>query len=184
MEWEQLILCQPGPAALRPGSCHRSSVVFAGFDLQAGHYYRVELNPEPPYQNFRGADGRAASQSVLFFTTQGASDAVKAKLAKPRVLSLVAANGATEVDQELKEIRVTFDLPMTNGYSWAGGGEHYPGYGVKNAYWLDTHTCVLPVALKPDHQYELWVNSESAINFQSADGVPTEPVEYTFKTGR
>ena len=149
--------------------------------LEAGSYYRVDINTY--HQNFRGTDGRAAAQCVVYFTTRGASRTTQAKLTKPGIVRLSPPNGAVDVDPNLKEITVTFDLPMTKGYSWAGGGEHYPGEEVKTAYWLDEHTCVLPVALKPDHRYDLWVNSESAVNFQSEDGgVPAEPVNYTFKT--
>jgi hypothetical protein len=37
--------------------------------------------------------------------------------------------------------------------------------------------------LKPNAQYRLGLNSPSFKNFQSAGGVPLEPVVYTFKTG-
>jgi RNA polymerase sigma-70 factor (ECF subfamily) len=149
--------------------------------LEAGHYYRLDINAYN--QAFRGADGRAAAQSVLYFTTQGASQAVKAKLTKPKVVSLIPPNGTTDVDPNLKEIRVTFDLPMTSGYSWTGAGDQYPGSPGNNAHWIDDYTCVLPVALKPDHPYTLGVNSVAAVNFQSAGGgVPCDPVEYTFRT--
>jgi beta-lactamase regulating signal transducer with metallopeptidase domain len=150
--------------------------------LEAGHYYRVEIN-RTDRQGFIGADGRAADQFILYFTTQGAGEAVKAKLTKPRIISLEPANGATDVEPNLKEVRVTFDVPMWTGYSWAGGGDDYPGLESGKVYWLNEHTCVLPVELKPDHQYNLGINSRSAINFQSADGgVPADPVGYRFRT--
>jgi beta-lactamase regulating signal transducer with metallopeptidase domain len=148
--------------------------------LEAGQFYRVEIN-RTDQQDFRGQDGRAAAQSVLYFTTQGAGEAVKAKLTKPRVVCLAPTNGATQVDPSLSELRVTFDVPMWKGYSWTGGGGQYP-YGGK-VHWLDDYTCVLPVALKPDHQYSLGINSVAAMNFQSAQGrVPADPVEYRFRT--
>jgi len=149
--------------------------------LEAGHFYRLEMNAYN--QAFRGTDGRAAAQSVLYFTTQGVSEAVKARLTKPKVVSLIPPNRATEVAPNLEEIRVTFDVPMTRGYSWTGAGDHYPAGTGNNPYWIDDYTCVLPVALKPDHQYNLGINSVSAVNFQSADGgVPCDPLEYTFTT--
>jgi beta-lactamase regulating signal transducer with metallopeptidase domain len=148
--------------------------------LEAGQFYRMEIN-RTDQQDFRGKDGRVAAQSVLYFTTQGAGEAVKAKLTKPRVVCLAPPNGATDVDPNLSELRVTFDVPMWKGYSWTGGGDHYPYGG--NVHWLDDYTCVLPVALKPDHQYSLGINSVAAVNFQSAQGrVPSDPVDYTFKT--
>ncbi len=151
--------------------------------LEGGRYYRVELNPEPPYQNFRGADGRPAAQSVLCFTTRGAGEAIRAKLTRPKVVSLLPPNGATDVDPNLKELRVTFDLPMWQGYSWTGGGDDYPPCKGQRPYWIDDHTCVLRVALTPDHRYRLGINSLAAVNFQTADGrVPCDAVDYTFKT--
>jgi hypothetical protein len=82
----------------------------------------------------------------------------------------------------LKELRVAFDMPMGRGYSWTGGGDPCLG-GDKKGRWIDDHTCVLTVTLKPDHQYKLGINSVYAVNFQSAGaGVPSDPVAYTFKT--
>jgi hypothetical protein len=39
------------------------------------------------------------------------------------------------------------------------------------------------VKLKPNWEYRLGLNSFSHKNFQSAHGVPLEPVVYTFSTG-
>ena len=43
-------------------------------------------------------------------------------------------------------------------------------------------TCVLPVELEPGKEYRLGLNSPSHKNFQSAGGVPLDPVTITFKT--
>jgi hypothetical protein len=148
--------------------------------MEAGHYYRVEVN-RTDQQDFRGLDGRAAAQSVLYFTTHGADQAVKAKLIKPKVVRLAPPNGATDVDPDLSELRVTFDVSMCKGYSWAGGGDQYPCGG--QVHWIDDYTCVLPVALKPGHEYRLGINSLAAVNFQSAEGlVPADPIDYSFRT--
>jgi hypothetical protein len=151
-------------------------------ELEAGRYYRVEIN-RTDQQDFQGQDGLAATQFVLYFTTQGADPAMKVKLTKPTIVCLAPTNGATDVDPNLSELRVTFDVPMWKGYSWTGGGDRYPSGG--EVHWIDDFTCVLPVVLKPDHEYDLGVNSVVAVNFQSAEGrVPSDPVEYAFKTGR
>ena len=53
----------------------------------------------------------------------------------------------------------------------------------KRATWSDDRmTAVLPVVLKPHWDYRLGLNSMSHNNFQSAWGVPLQPVLYTFKT--
>jgi hypothetical protein len=81
-------------------------------------------------------------------------------------------------------LRVTFNVPMGGGCSWTGGGPEFPTIPEgKEPFWTEDHkTCVLPVALKPNSQYRLGLNSPSFKNFQSAGGVPLEPVVYTFKT--
>ena len=53
----------------------------------------------------------------------------------------------------------------------------------KQASWSkDGLTCTLSVALEPDREYELGLNSLSHNNFQSQSGVPLPPVLYTFRT--
>ena len=85
---------------------------------------------------------------------------------------------------KIKELRVTFNVPMDAGFSWTGGGEHYPKIPEgKGPSWTKDHkTCILPVELQPDWEYRLGLNSLSFKNFQSAGGIPLEPVEYSFKT--
>jgi hypothetical protein len=84
----------------------------------------------------------------------------------------------------LKVLRVTFDRPMAEGFSWTGGGPEFPtipeGQGAK--WSRNRRTCTLPVALQPDKSYRLGLNSPSFKNFKSREGVPLEPVVYRFKT--
>ncbi|MFH1918333.1 MAG: hypothetical protein ABIP48_00385 [Planctomycetota bacterium] len=74
---------------------------------------------------------------------------------------------------------------MSAGFSWTGGGPRFPNIpGGKGPHWTeDRKTCVLPVELKPDSEYILGLNSPSHKNFQSAAGVPLEPILYKFATG-
>lgn len=150
--------------------------------LEAAKYYRVGIN-STSFQNFKSADGVPARPSAIYFTTKGASDALKKKATVPTIVGLEPKNGAQDVDPELKEIRVTFNVPMGGDFSWAGGGETFPGAEGKRAFWTeDKKTCVLPVDLKPGREYMLGLNSPSHKNFQSEGGVPLVPVRYTFKT--
>ena len=151
--------------------------------LEAGHYYRIGIN-SMSYQNFRSAKGVPARPSAVYFTTKGASAELKNKTAKPKIVGLVPKNGAKDVDPGLTEIRVTFNVPMSDGCSWTGGGPAFPkGRDGQKIYWTEDHlTCVLPVQLEPGKEYRLGLNSPSHKNFQSAGGVPLEPVVYTFKT--
>jgi bla regulator protein BlaR1 len=151
--------------------------------LEAGHFYRVGIN-STSYQNFRSANGVPASPSAIYFTTRGASEDLKRKASKPQIVGLNPKNGAQDVDPNLTEIRVTFNVPMGGGCSWTGGGPDFPkGREGKQVYWTeDQKTCVLPVQLEPGKTYRLGLNSPSHKNFQSAGGVPLDPVGYTFRT--
>jgi beta-lactamase regulating signal transducer with metallopeptidase domain len=151
--------------------------------LEAGHYYRVGINSQS-FQNFRSAKGVSARPSAIYFTTKGASQDLKRQTAKPQIASLNPKNGTMDVDPKLAEIRVTFNVAMGDGFSWTGGGPDFPKTpGGKKAFWTDDHmTCVMPVELEPGKAYRLGLNSPSHKNFQSAGGVPLDPVTITFKT--
>ena len=153
--------------------------------LAPGKYYRVGINSKS-YQNFRGANGFSAKPSAIYFTTKGASSALKSKIQKPMVVSMSPANGARDVDPGTKELRITFSVPMGGGFSWTGGGPQFPAIPEgKRPFWTeDKKTCVLPVALKPAWDYRLGLNSPSHKNFSSAAGVPLDMVEYKFSTRR
>jgi len=66
----------------------------------------------------------------------------------------------------------------------SGGGAHFPKVpdGQKPRWSEDRKTCVLAVELKANWEYRLGLNSPSHKNFQSAGGVPLDPILYTFKT--
>jgi len=151
--------------------------------LQAAHFYRVGIN-STSFQNFRSAEGVPARPSAIYFTTQGASEEMKRKASKPQIVALEPKNGATDVDPSVTELRITFNVPMGGGFSWTGGGPEFPTIpdGKKPSWSADHKTCVLPVALQPGSTYRLGLNSPSHKNFQSAGGVPLDPVNYTFKT--
>ncbi|MGA2799203.1 MAG: Ig-like domain-containing protein [Thermoguttaceae bacterium] len=151
--------------------------------LSAGKYYRVGINSQS-FKNFQSASGIPADQTAIYFTTKGAGQELKNKVKQPEIVSMSPANGAKDVDSKIKELRVTFNVPMDAGFSWTGGGEKYPKIpeGKGPSWTKDRKTCILPVELQPDWEYRLGLNSLSFKNFQSASGIPFEPVEYSFKT--
>ena len=151
--------------------------------LEKGQFYRVGIN-STSHRNFRSAEGDPAPCTAIYFATEGASRAVAARVRVPKIVKMVPENGATDVDPKVKALRVTFDVPMGEGMSWTGGGEHFPEMPVgEQAKWTGGgKTCVLPVTLQPGHEYQLGINSPSHINFQSKWGVPVAPVRYQFKT--
>jgi len=153
--------------------------------LEAGRYYRIGINSKS-HQNFRSGDGVPALPAAVYFTTRGAGEELAAQTRKPVIVNMRPADGATGVDPNTAELRVTFSVPMAGGFSWTGGGAAFPPprEGGRPHWTEDRRTCVLPVILAPDHQYRLGLNSPSHKNFQSAAGVPLDPVVYTFQTGR
>ncbi len=151
--------------------------------LEKGKFYRVGINSSG-YGNFQSARGVSFPSSVLYFTTEGASAEVRNRLRVPKIVELKPANGASNVDPSITELRVTFDVPMGKGMSWTGGGPSFPESPTDSrAEWAaDGKTCVLPVSLRPGRSYRLGLNSLSFNNFQSESGVPLAPVVYQFKT--
>ncbi|HZN37469.1 MAG TPA: DUF4932 domain-containing protein [Planctomycetota bacterium] len=110
---------------------------------------------------------------------------VEALLAKaPKVVSMTPANGQQDVDPATTALVVTFDRPMKDG-SWAvvGGGDNYPGTKGKPPSYDDSRKVLtVPIKLKPDWSYELWLNHGKFDTFRSEDGTPLQPVHVTFKT--
>ncbi len=103
----------------------------------------------------------------------------------PTVVSLRPAAGATDVEAEaVTELVVTFDRDMqTSAFSFCGGGPAFPKIpDGKRPFWRDARTCVLPVALEPDHTYRMSLNCPAATNFRSKDGAQLAPVPWTFTT--
>jgi len=106
-----------------------------------------------------------------------------ARADRPQVEKVSPENGATDVDPATRELRVTFDQDMENhGYSFVGGGPAFPGAG--RPRWIDARTCVLPVRLAPERDYQLSINSERFQNFRSQKGEPAEVYPIHFRTGK
>lgn len=106
-----------------------------------------------------------------------------AAAAPPKVAEFDPPDGSQAVPPELRQIRITFDQPMTRGgYSLCGGGDDYPDV-LCPARWVDDRTLAVPVKLRPNHQYRLAVNSPDFDNFRSATGEPAVVTAYSFKTG-
>ena len=152
-------------------------------ELEKGTYYRVGINSKS-FRKFRSEQGQSAPCAVIYFTTQGASKSVQSRVRVPKPTKNYPANGASDVSPGIKAIRVTFDMPMSQGMSWTGSGPNFPqSRPGTSARWNSSRkSCTLPVALKPNHEYRLGLNSYAHINFQSKWGVPMQPVVYEFKT--
>lgn len=101
----------------------------------------------------------------------------------PKVASMTPENGARDVDPDLEAITITFDRPMGGGYSFVGGGPHYPETIGRPEFDSTRKTVTLKVKLKPDWDYEFWLNRGKFNSFRSEDGVSLKPVRVEFRTG-
>ena len=142
--------------------------------------YEADRETYPSFDSF-------VPRIVAFFDAYAGrfDEEMKADAAnRPKVVSLSPENGAAGVSPNTTELRVTFDRPMKAGFSWCGGGAHYPEVpdGQRPHWTADRKTCVLPVRLKPNWRYTLGLNSPSYTGFTSAEGVSLKPVAYTFAT--
>ena len=111
-------------------------------------------------------------------------DQLRAELSKrPHVATMVPANDAQDVDPATTAIVITFDRPMQDG-SWAvvGGGEHFPQITGKLSYDAARKVLTIPVQLKPDWDYEFWLNRGKYDSFRSADGAVLASVHVRWKT--
>jgi Peptidase family S41/Bacterial Ig-like domain len=99
----------------------------------------------------------------------------------PRVVKAVPDNGATGVDPLTREIRVTFDQPMGEGFSFVGGGPAFPKT-TGRPRWVDERTCVTGVQLEPGHDYRLSINSTRFAGFRNKAGEPAVPYPIAFST--
>jgi hypothetical protein len=151
--------------------------------LEKGQFYRVGINATS-FQNFRSALGVPAETTAIFFSTKDAPRAIANRVRVPKIVKSNPEIGESEVDPRLSIIRVTFNMPMGEGFSWTGGGPSFPTIpvGEKPRWSRDGKSCTLPVKLEPGHKYEFGLNSVSHKNFSSKWGVPLEPVEFKFTT--
>lgn len=110
------------------------------------------------------------------------------KTSRPVVIKTVPEAGATDVDPNLKEIRVTFSKDMING-NWSvcktTPEENFPENpddGSKMHYLPDKRTCVMPVKLQPGRTYVLWFNRGQYMAFRDTSGKSSWPYELVFET--
>jgi hypothetical protein len=125
---------------------------------------------------------------VAFFNDyeeKAAAQEAALRLKRPKIVSMVPANGATDVDPARTTFQVTFDRPMKDG--WAIDASPEPGEMLqvlagKPSYDAKHTTWTVYVTLRPGRKYSFMLNSGRYSSFQSQEGVPLEPTEVTFQT--
>jgi hypothetical protein len=104
----------------------------------------------------------------------------------PKIVTMFPENKAKNVDPNIPQVYLTFDIPMSNGRAWAQRDNNTAlDYDKENnVFWTaDKLTCVAPVKLQPNKKYEILLNFKPFIGFTSINGIPSEAVFYTFETG-
>jgi hypothetical protein len=145
----------------------------------------VDVDTKAGVRRFFMVDAQAkTAQYVNAFERQVVRlGSAQGKTAAPKILFTKPVDGATDVDPALKEVTVTFDQDMNEGFSWTGSGPEYPPSAEgAQAQWRGKRTCVLPVKLEPGHHYRVGINSVSYRNFQNASGQSAEPASLNFTT--
>jgi hypothetical protein len=105
----------------------------------------------------------------------------------PSVVKTVPQAGEKNVDPSLTEVRATFskDMMTDRMWSWAmNSRETFPEIDANKIRYLgDRRTCVLPVKLKPNKTYVIWINSQKYNSFRDTANHPAVPYLLVFQTG-
>lgn len=103
--------------------------------------------------------------------------------AAPQVVRLDPPNGARDVDATRNSLAVTFDRAMDpEGWSWViEGPESAPDLG-EAVFDATAHTNTVQARLLPGKTYVLWINSPRYSYFRSVEGVPVQPLRWSFTT--
>jgi hypothetical protein len=131
----------------------------------------------------RYPDMDAFMPRVVTFFDDYAKKAGRLAGRKPKVVTMVPANGAKNVDPSLAEMKVTFNRPMKDG-NWAviGGGPSFPEMTGKPSYDATRTVLTIPMRPKPNWEYRLWLNRGQFNSFMSEEGERLESVAVTFRT--
>jgi len=107
----------------------------------------------------------------------------------PSVVKTVPQAGGTAVDPSLKEIKVTFSKDMMTDRMWAFcqiSKDSFPKRpeGQEIRYLPDKRTCVMPVELKADKTYVIWINRGRFNSFRDTKNNPAVPYLLVFRTAK
>jgi hypothetical protein len=132
---------------------------------------------------FNGYSGRV-EQDVAALVEEKRKELAAFQEKSPRVVSLVPANGAQDVDPGLEAIVVTFDRPMKPGRMavMSFEADKFPKMPGKAAYDGTRTVLTIPVTLEPGREYVLGLNGEGFLVIQDDQGNPLVPFVIKFRT--
>jgi len=101
----------------------------------------------------------------------------------PKVTSTVPSDGDINVDPALQFITVNFDRELSApGCSFCLGAKAFPSVEGSPLFENGNKTVKLKVKLKPNTEYEIWLNKDETLGFKGKDNIPLYPVLIKFKT--
>jgi archaellin len=120
---------------------------------------------------------------TLAFAVRAADDKITLASVPAVVVKAVPQAGSDAIDPATTEIKVTYSKDMKDKtWSWSTASQDSFPETTGKPHYLDKRTCVLPVKLKPNSTYAIWLNSENFGNFKDTDGKPAVPYLLVFKT--
>lgn len=181
-----------GKAEMTPESIAAKAVSYAPEEEKEAKKAFVQKNLKFSAKTLDGADVYDMAFPLNAETLTFWSDFIRkakeeqAAADAPKVIALSPANGATDVDPNLKEIKVTFDRPMsTTSWSFCQTSDYdFPETPSKPSFDQAKTTITLPVRLVPGRTYNIFLNSPPYTGFRSAKGGVLQSVHYTFTTAR
>jgi hypothetical protein len=100
----------------------------------------------------------------------------------PKVIKTMPENGDSNVKPGPVKVRIQFDQDMDQGgMSITGVGENFPDI-VGKPQWAGKRIIAFNAKLKPNHEYEFGINSQSFQKFKNTKGEPAEISRVWFKT--
>jgi hypothetical protein len=102
--------------------------------------------------------------------------------AAPKVISTFPPTDSV-VPAGIQQISVTFDRPMSESWSFVTGGEKsFPQIDGGPSLSDDKRTISVPVKLRPNSSYVVWLNSDRYQNFKDEQGRSATPYRLSFTT--
>lgn len=171
-------LAHGGPSAARSATAAEVAAGFPWVLVLADALARYEAD-RARYPTF----GDFAVELAAVLTVIAAEEAARADN-RPTVVSITPRPGAADVDPATPALVVEFDRPMRDqSWSVVGSPDELPQSSGPR-YEAGGTRFVLPWTLAPGRSYRLSLNGGRFQGFQSAAGVPLEPVAVEFHTRR
>ncbi len=102
----------------------------------------------------------------------------------PQVVKTFPINGSQDVGPSLTQLWVLFNEEMMDKtWSWAYDNKNdFPEMTGQPFYKENFTKNILPVKLKPNKTYIIYLNSKKFPNFKDKNGNPLLPYKWTFRT--